>query len=586
MTLDEFLTFYSINASKIMWLFGAGASRSSGMPSATDIIWDLKRRYYCLKQNQPISNNELSNEAIKQKIQNYLEAEGNPKLWADDEYSHYFKLLFGSDLDIQRNYLAEMLSPSKITINSGYRILSALIAMEKVKIIFTTNFDSVLENAFSLVANKDLHSFALEGAEAALTALNDENYPLYIKMHGDFRYQEMKNLPESLQNNNEKVEQAFVNACSRYGLIVSGYSGRDENIIAAFEKVIEIPNAFPKGLFWMTSIQGHVFHRVTQLIEKAQSKGINAQLISSDTFDSLMGRIWKIIAEPGNEYENKIKRFGLNAPKIDKYIGSKEYPLIRTNAFLIEKMPSKCLAIKTIKAITPLDLKMRFPLAHSSAILASETELYGWGSNEEIFKVIPESEITGMNVVDIADKLPTFRTHSTFNAFLTKALARSITHDKPVRLMQRHGNYYIVASLKDIGFDKYKSLMKNALKAWDFSERKFVPAKSLGGKVPNLINVFWMECVQISLEYVAGKFWLTLVPDIWIEPRDSRKDCIDFLDRKKLKRYNNVQNDLLDAWKQILFGMSDVAFASPYDQSVTNRPIFEIRTTTAYSFRS
>jgi len=128
-----------------------------------------------------------------------------------------------------------------------------------------------------------------------------------------------------------------------------------------------------------------------------------------------------------------------------------------------------------------------------------------------------------MNVVDIADKLPTFRTHSTFNAFLTKALARSITHDKPVRLMQRHGNYYIVASLKDIGFDKYKSLMKNALKAWDFSERKFVPAKSLGGKVPNLINVFWMECVQISLEYVAGKFWLTLVPDIWIEPRDSSK---------------------------------------------------------------
>jgi hypothetical protein len=37
-----------------MWLLGAGASRSAGMPTAYDVIWDLKRAYYCLKENQEL----------------------------------------------------------------------------------------------------------------------------------------------------------------------------------------------------------------------------------------------------------------------------------------------------------------------------------------------------------------------------------------------------------------------------------------------------------------------------------------------------------------------------------------------------
>jgi hypothetical protein len=34
------------------WFLGAGASRSAGLPTATDMIWDLKRRYYCQQENE------------------------------------------------------------------------------------------------------------------------------------------------------------------------------------------------------------------------------------------------------------------------------------------------------------------------------------------------------------------------------------------------------------------------------------------------------------------------------------------------------------------------------------------------------
>jgi hypothetical protein len=50
------------------WLLGAGASQSAGLPTAVDVIWDLKRRYYCSEEHQDISANDLQNSAVKEKI--------------------------------------------------------------------------------------------------------------------------------------------------------------------------------------------------------------------------------------------------------------------------------------------------------------------------------------------------------------------------------------------------------------------------------------------------------------------------------------------------------------------------------------
>ena len=161
-----------------MWFLGAGASRSAGMPSATDIIWDLKRRHYCQQEDRFVSTNDLSNEAVRNKIQSYLEAAGCPPMWDDDEYAYYFEKVLGNDLKLHRNYLAEQLNPEKISLNSGHRILAALLELNLSKLIFTTNFDAVLETAFAAVVGKELHNYNLEGSVAALDALNDGSVTL------------------------------------------------------------------------------------------------------------------------------------------------------------------------------------------------------------------------------------------------------------------------------------------------------------------------------------------------------------------------------------------------------------------------
>jgi hypothetical protein len=233
----------------LMWLLGAGASRTAGMPTAADIIWDLKRRYYCLHENQDAQAHNINNKAVREKLQSYMDSKGFPAADAADEYSFYFSITFGGDLAEQQRYIANVLHPEKISLNIGHRALAAMLATGLARVVFSSNFDEVLEKAYALVAARALTAFHLEGSYAALDALNAEQYPLYAKVHGDFRFRSIKNLPADLLSNDAEIQKCFLAASTRFGMIVSGYSGRDANVIHMFHAALDQANAFPHGLF-------------------------------------------------------------------------------------------------------------------------------------------------------------------------------------------------------------------------------------------------------------------------------------------------------------------------------------------------
>ena len=103
-------------------------------------------------------------------------------------------------------------------------------------VVFTTNFDSIVEKAVAEVAGKSISAYHLEGPHAANNALNNEDYPLYCKLHGDFRYDSLKNLPQDLVAQNEALSECLVNAGNRLGFIVAGYSGRDQSVLELFNQ--------------------------------------------------------------------------------------------------------------------------------------------------------------------------------------------------------------------------------------------------------------------------------------------------------------------------------------------------------------
>ena len=94
--------------------------------------------------------------------------------------------------------------------------------------VFTTNFDSVVEKAVAEVSGQSLAAYHLEGSRAANQALNNEEFPIYCKLHGDFRYDSLKNLPQDLASQNASLAECLVNAGNRFGFLITGFSGRDK----------------------------------------------------------------------------------------------------------------------------------------------------------------------------------------------------------------------------------------------------------------------------------------------------------------------------------------------------------------------
>src|SRR5205085_7162983 len=98
--------------------------------------------------------------------------------------------------------------------------------------------------------------------------------------------QSLKNLPADLIKNDAKIQECFFAASSRFGMIVSGYSGRDTNVMDMFRLALGQTNAFPHGLFWTTPRLFDVARSVHDFIAFARNKGGNAYLVETGTFDT------------------------------------------------------------------------------------------------------------------------------------------------------------------------------------------------------------------------------------------------------------------------------------------------------------
>ncbi|MBZ0139330.1 MAG: SIR2 family protein, partial [Pseudorhodoplanes sp.] len=168
----ELIGIVSAKPQNFAWFLGAGASRSAGLPSATDILWDLKRHYYCREEDQEITRQDIQNDAVRDRIQSFMESRGFPAEWADKEYETYFEKLFGDNKEKQRRYLIDQLSEDKVRLAAGHRVVGALISLGLCRVAFTTNFDTVVEKAVAAMGGKSLSAYHLEGAHNAKQALN------------------------------------------------------------------------------------------------------------------------------------------------------------------------------------------------------------------------------------------------------------------------------------------------------------------------------------------------------------------------------------------------------------------------------
>lgn len=576
----EFLRQVTQAGPRLMWFLGAGASRSSGLPTATDVTWDLKRKLYCQHQNQDIQNHDVSNKAVQTRIQGYLNSRGFPPLWDIREYSFYFEQTFRNDYAAQQKYLQDALSPTKISSTVGHRALAALLGMDLARVIFTTNFDAVVETAYASMTGRNLPTFHLEGSYAALEALNADQFPLYAKVHGDFRYQSVKNLSNDLLANDEQIQKCFIAAATRFGMIVAGYSGRDENVMAMFRKAINQNNAFPHGLFWTFPKIYNVATNVIELLNYAHGKGVYCGLVQTGTFDEMLSKIWRNTDNRDQGFNQKVRSVTAKPVAIKLPEPGKGYPILRTNALLITKMPKECGSIAYDGDIDIGEIRSKVFEARPECTLAYTDRLLFWGGIPELTKVVDAKRIRETKTFAFDDLAKAADNSGHVKSLLEETLARAAVHGKPVQLRRDGRTWYAIVNADEATHHIYKPLRL----ALGF-KGSLAP---VAGKVLGFDGLNWAEAVSIRVEERQGSLWLMLRPDVWITPLKERESMRDFLHARKLKRYNTQAFDVLSAWIQILLGdigQGNAAAITAFPQADFPAQ-FEISTRTAYSRRS
>jgi hypothetical protein len=340
-----------------------------------------------------------------------MEAQGFLPPGAPNEYSACFELIFGDDYDRQSKYLRGILADNKISLSVGPRALAAMMAGGHARAIFTTNFDTVVEKAFAAVSGKAIAAFHLEGSSAANTALNNDEFPIYVKLHGDFRYQSVKNLSADLLTQDKELGKCLVSACNRFGLVVAGYSGRDESVMSLVEEALRGPNPFPHGLFWTTMKGRRPFKAVEVLIAKAKARGINAGVVEIETFDSFMSRVWRQLPSRSPELIGAVSRAETTIVSLPLPPAGKASPILRLNGLPVGELPTNCYELRFRKDQEWAELREAEGRVKGAMLCTKESTIWAWGQEAvirsafgaELTEVVPSA--LGARVNDLASNL-------------------------------------------------------------------------------------------------------------------------------------------------------------------------------------
>ena len=287
--LPTFARLHDMRAPRIAWFFGAGTSAAAGVATAGQMTWEFKALLYATEKRIALAGLDLGDQVVRKRIQSHFNSDPTcPAEGSEEEYSTYFERAYPSAAD-RRSYIERAIASGKP--GFGHIALAAMMSLGKVGVVWTTNFDRVVEDAAAttLGTTRTLTTVSLDSADIATQALNDERFPLYVKIHGDYQSDRLKNLKSELQSQDARLRDALQTAAARFGLAVVGYSGRDVSVMEALNNGLAEKNPYPHGLYWFARGFEDPLPAVTDFVAAAKGVGVDAHLIRFETFDDLFG---------------------------------------------------------------------------------------------------------------------------------------------------------------------------------------------------------------------------------------------------------------------------------------------------------
>lgn len=553
LSFDAFVRSVGIRRTSPLSVFiGAGASISSGLPSAELCIWEWKRNIF-LTNNPGLEDQftELSLPGVRRKVQTWLDGQGSfPPERSPDEYGFYIEKCFPIESD-RRAYFQSKVRDARPHI--GYQLLCHLAEADLIRSVWSTNFDGLAARAAA--------SFSLAPIEIGIDSQQRIARPpgqgelLCVSLHGDYRYDALKNTPLELQTQEEVLRAALSDEARNTSLIVVGYSGRDQSIMDALQAAYSIEG---NGvLYWCGFGDGEPPDHIAVLLRSAREHGRQAYYVPTSGFDDTMTRLVLHCLQGEQRQaarrrisaltsENILDREPFKVPQFAKST------FIKSNAFEIE-CPAE---------VFQFDLKS-WPSERVWAWLREKAR------DRPIIAVPFRTKVLALGTIDEIREAFS----DTMNGPIERApvLPRDLRYeDGTVISLMRQALVRSMAGKTGLKTDGKKTLWKS-----QFS--RTIRKEGITYRIH--------EAARISLRLIGEAQYVVLLPTLKVYDQAGVEPPKEIANPIKLKilgyQHNKPFNAAVNDWRKILFPDQSTVFEFPLDSASTFK--FRVRRTPIYA---
>ncbi len=587
MELDEiggrqFAERFALKPERFAWLLGAGASASAGIPTGYQMIQEFRGKLFARSSGVSQREIDIADPIWQQRIDAHLQRHPDlPAKGAPSEYSKAFEALYPLPED-RRQYIANQVA--KGTPSIGHRALGALLATKRTPCVFTTNFDQLVETAATVAAQQlPAHEranpavSATDSAGRAERCLREQDWPLVVKLHGDYQSVDLKNTDDELKTQHAGLLRVLSQAGQRFGLIVCGYSGRDVSVMAALAQVLRSESPYPGGIYWVCQDPQWLLPAVRDFLEHASLVGVQVALIRGGTFDELASDLADLTTLPTQLVEHvfdRSMRSQTTAVPLSKQWACKT-PVLRLSAVPLQQLPQVARRIQLAKPPGISEIRSRLKDAGVWATVAmAGTSLAAFGKDSELLSALSPFGPTLAGEVSLDLSADSWAVGLTYDA-LTRAVCRGKPlHPRLTGKGHRLSVSFLSKQATREDHERRTAALQGLTRAY---------GAELTGK-PDRLDALYSEGVQLRLDRADDKWWCVFEPTTFLDFRSAREDEEDERDgtqwdgirrqaddwrrERWAQKYNLKWSRIIDAWAALL-SSAEEGLISAYGLSPT-----------------
>ncbi len=503
-----------------MWLLGAGASVTSGIKSVSQCIWDWKRRLF-LTGHPAVSPDlfaDTTDLSVQARLQHWIDSvPGFPARRDPIEYAHFIEHCYPRAEDRRRSLEAIVREGRP---GPGYNLLGRMIGLGHFRWFWTTNFDDMLQRAIPGDCPRPVRRYGMDTTNRLRSAAERDDYVNIAHLHGDYRYDTLRNTTEELRSLDEEYVAELARLLVELPLLVAGYSGSDESVMEALEAVYSKRG---RGtLYWLVINGSEPNDRVKALLGAAQENGHDAALVDIDGFDDFVRRAAQLLL-PATEVARLVEQERESAEQSRPNFQHEHYPgqvgVAKSNTWSLT-LPTSYWSCPATHIGSWQDLREQQGDAPIAAGLI-RGRIVALGAAAEVARLGRIGEASVENVEFTADDL---RSDSVLRGVVSDYVIRALAGDKWTVGRQRG---------------------RRAL---------YQPAD--GRQVSGFPGVKWCRAAELDLHFHAGVPILTVVPSRHVFNDDPTERVPSaawkVVNRVLSRQWNRPFNDEFNSWRKAL----------------------------------